>query len=70
MSFYLAEPEGLDLLCGGGQVAALRAHRALIHSRSRSNPSSMFFARETKTESVFRRSLSFLAGMEGFEPSE
>ena len=29
---------GFDPHCGAGQLAALRAHRALIHYRSRSNP--------------------------------
>ena len=33
----LVEAEGLDLRCGGGQVAALTPHRDVIHSRSRSS---------------------------------
>jgi len=32
---------GFDLRYGSGQVAALTAHRAVIHYRSRSNPSSV-----------------------------
>ena len=35
---FMAEGAGFDLPCAAGQVAALTAPRAVIHSRSRSNP--------------------------------
>ena len=66
MSFYLAEPEGLDLLCGGGQVAALRAHRALIHYRSRSNPP--FPNLFPKNKRAVLSNSSDVVGVTGFEP--
>lgn len=60
----LVEAEGLDLRCGGGQVAALTPHRGVIHFRSRSSP----FSAKAKNPPLWDGFFA-LVEAEGLEPT-